>query len=115
MACRSRASWLRPPCAAHPSELALPLALPLAVIIVLLQVINVGIITALFAILGVSAIALYISCILPMVFFTMAKLFVPIWLPFPPYMPVNGTAMNYAGPIMGAVLLFALADCCVSG
>lgn len=115
-----------------------------AFVIVLLQLINIGSTTALFAILGVSTIALYISYILPIIFFSLAKLggdriqygpfkmnrafglavnlfaiiygiFVLIWLPFPPYMPVTGTNMNYAGPIIGAVLIFALADWCITG
>ena len=114
-----------------------------AAVIVLLQLINIGSSTALFAILGVSTIALYISYILPIVFITLAKIrgdhipfgpfrmgkfglavnifaiiygiFVLIWLPFPPLMPVTGVNMNYAGPIMGAVLIFALLDWCVTG
>jgi len=38
-----------------------------------------------------------------------------IFLPFPPYLPVNGATMNYAGPIMGAVIVVALGDWVVSG
>ena len=115
-----------------------------AFVIVLLQLINIGSTTALFAILGVSTIALYISYVLPILFVTLAKLrgdrilygpfrmgpvvglavnifaiiygvFVLIWLPFPPYIPVTGTNMNYAGPIIGAVLVFALLDWCITG
>lgn len=31
-----------------------------------------------------------------------------IWLPFPNYLPVTATNMNYSGPVLGAVLLFAV-------
>jgi choline transport protein len=115
-----------------------------AFIIVLLQLVNIGSSTALFAILGVSTIGLYLSYILPVVFITLARLrgdnvqygpfkmgrwlgltvnlfaivygiFVTIWLPFPPYLPVTSTNMNYAGPIIGGVLIFALLDWFISG
>lgn len=42
-------------------------------------------------------------------------IFILTWLPFPPYMPVTGTNMNDAGPIIGAVLIFALLDWCTTG
>ena len=107
-------------------------------IIALLQLINIGSITALYAILSLSAIALYISYVLPIIFFALTKLrrdhipygpfhlgrwglpinlfsivygiFVLIWLPFPPFMPVTALNMNYGGPVMGAVIVFALVD-----
>lgn len=88
-----------------------------SVIIVLLQLINIGSSTALFAILCASTLGLYLSYVLPLIFFTLAKLrgaqihygpftlgrwglainvfaicyavFIIIWLPFPPYMPVT--------------------------
>ncbi|KAI1845585.1 hypothetical protein JX266_008196 [Neoarthrinium moseri] len=31
-----------------------------------------------------------------------------IWLPFPQTLPVNGANMNYSGPVLGAVLVFAI-------
>jgi choline transport protein len=115
-----------------------------AIIIILLQLVNIGSSTALFAILGVSTIGLYLSYILPVVFIILAKLrgdnvqygpfkmgrwfglavnvfavvygiFVTIWLPFPPYLPVTSTNMNYAGPIIGGVLIFTLLDYIISG
>ena len=43
------------------------------------------------------------------------QIFILIWLPFPPYMPVTGVNMNYAGPIFGFVILFALLDWFVTG
>lgn len=112
-------------------------------IIVLLQLINIGSSTALFAILSLSTIALYISYVLPILFILLAKLrgdhitygpfklgkagvfinafsviygvFILIWLPFPPYLPVTAENMNYGGPIMGGVILLALLDWCISG
>jgi choline transport protein len=128
----------------HPT-LRIPLnALGLvSTVIVILQVINIGSSTALFAILGLSTIGLYLSYVLPVLFIVIAKLrgeridygpfklgaaglpinifavvygiFILIWLPFPPFMPVTGTNMNYAGPIMGALLLAALADWFITG
>ena len=131
----------------HPT-LRIPLnALGLvSVVIVLLQLINIGSSTALFAILGVSTIGLYMSYTLPILFILLTKLrdphsirygpfklpggfvgiainafavlygvFILIWLPFPPFMPVTAVNMNYAGPIIGGVILFALLDWAISG
>lgn len=42
-------------------------------------------------------------------------LFVIIWMPFPTFLPVNSVNMNYAGPIVGAVILGALLDWCITG
>jgi choline transport protein len=42
-------------------------------------------------------------------------LFVLCWLPLPSLRPVDRETMNYAGPIAGAVILFAIGDWCVSG
>jgi choline transport protein len=36
--------------------------------------------------------------------------FVIIWMPFPAVIPVTGNTMNYAGPLVGAVILGALGD-----
>jgi choline transport protein len=128
----------------HPT-LRIPLnALGLVVVVVaLLTIITVGNTTAFFAILSLNTLALYISYIIPMVFFLLAKLrgdaipygpfklgrfglpinifaivyalFIIIFLPFPPLLPVTGANMNYGGPVMAAVILFALADWVVSG
>lgn len=112
-------------------------------IIVLLQLINIGSTTALFAILSLSTIALYMSYLLPILFILLAKLrgdhitygpfrlgkagilinafsvvyavFVLIWLPFPPYMPVTSENMNYGGPMMGGILILAVLDWFISG
>ena len=112
-------------------------------IVMLLNLINLGSTTAFFAILSLNTLALYISYIIPMVFLVMTKLrgdhipygpfrlgrwglpinifaiiyaiFIAIFLPFPAFVPVTAVTMNYAGPIMGFVILFALADWFVSG
>jgi choline transport protein len=112
-------------------------------VVVLLTLITVGNTTAFFAILSLNTLALYLSYLMPILFFTLAKLrgdhipygpfrlgklglainifaivyaiFIIIFLPFPPIVPVTGKNMNYAGPIMGAVILFAIADYVVGG
>jgi choline transport protein len=109
----------------------------------LLNLINLGSTTAFFAILSLNTLALYISYIIPMVFLVMTKLrgdhipygpfrlgrwglpinifaiiyaiFIAIFLPFPPFLPVTAKTMNYGGPVMGFVILFALADWFTSG
>jgi choline transport protein len=128
----------------HPT-LRIPLnALGLVTIVVmLLNLITIGNTTAFFAILSLNTLALYISYIMPMVFFTLAKLrgdsipfgpfrlgrfglainifaiayaiFIAIFLPFPPIVPVTAANMNYGGPVMAAVILFALLDWVISG
>jgi choline transport protein len=42
-------------------------------------------------------------------------IFVLIWMPFPGALPVNGSTMNYAGPIVGAVVVAAVSDWCING
>lgn len=110
----------------------------------LLNLISIGNTTAFYAILSLNTLALYISYIIPMIFFTLAKLrgyphinygpfqlgrfclsvnifaivyaiFITIFLPFPPKVPVTSANMNYGGPVMGAVILFALLDWTISG
>jgi choline transport protein len=128
----------------HPT-LRIPLnALGLVIIIVvLLTLISIGNTTAFFAILSLNTLALYISYVMPIIFFMIAKLrgenipygpfklgrfgllinifsilygiFIIIFLPFPPLLPVTGANMNYGGPVMAAVILFALADWAISG
>jgi choline transport protein len=107
-------------------------------IVMLLNLINLGSTTAFFAILSLNTLALYISYCIPILFFIMAKLrgddipygpfrlgrfglpinvfalvyaiFISIFLPFPPYVPVTGATMNYGGPVMAFVIIFAIAD-----
>jgi amino acid transporter len=113
------------------------------VVIVLITLISVGSTSAFFAILSLNTLALYISYLIPMIFFTLAKLrgdhipygpfkmgryalavnvfaivyaiFIIIWLPFPATIPVTAKGMNYGGPVVGMVILFALADWNISG
>lgn len=42
-------------------------------------------------------------------------LFVLIWMPFPTFLPVDSVNMNSAGPIVGALILGALLDWCITG
>jgi choline transport protein len=113
------------------------------IVVALLMLINLGSATALFAILSLSSVALMMSYVLPIIFFTLAKLrgdhipygpfrlgrwglpinlfaivygiYILIWLPFPPYLPVTAKNMNYSGPILGAILIFALFDWSIWG
>ena len=102
----------------------------------LLALLNIGSTTAFGAIIALSSLALYfsyfiaISCMMyarfnkaePLklggwnlgcwgssinTFALVYTLWVMIFLPFPSTLPVTSSNMNYAGPIFGAVLLFA--------
>jgi LPXTG-motif cell wall-anchored protein len=42
-------------------------------------------------------------------------IYVIIWMPFPAVLPVTGKTMNYAGPLLGAVIIGALLDWFISG
>ena len=125
--------------AVHP-RLRIPLnsLMLVATIVVLLILINIASVSALFAILSLGNMALYVSYLINIVFFLLHKLrgsplihgpfklgkvgyainifsicflvFIIIWLPFPPFLPVTGPNMNYAGPIFLAVVLLALVD-----
>ena len=113
------------------------------VVVVLITLISVGNTAAFFAILSLNTLALYISYLIPMIFFVMAKLrgnhipygpfrmgryglfvnffaiayaiFIAIFLPFPATMPVTAASMNYGGPVVGLVILFAICDWLISG
>jgi len=41
--------------------------------------------------------------------------FVILWIPFPTELPVTGSNMNYAGPLLGALIIAALLDWTISG
>ena len=41
--------------------------------------------------------------------------FIIIWLPFPPGLPVDASNLNWSGPIMGLVILFAVSDWYLNG
>ena len=42
-------------------------------------------------------------------------LFIIIWIPFPTVLPVTGSNMNYAGPILLAAILGGITDWVISG
>lgn len=42
-------------------------------------------------------------------------IYILIWMPFPGFLPVDGINMNYAGPIVGAIIIGAVVDWCISG
>ncbi len=109
----------------------------------LLSLIYIGSSTAFNAIISLQAMALCVSYMPPILFLAIRRIrgtapppgpfslgrsgllvnvlalaylvFVVIWMPFPQSLPVNGSTMNYAGPIFGAVILGAIADWFISG
>lgn len=109
----------------------------------LLHLISIGSTIAFTAILSLTTLALYISYLVPILLILLRKLegrhpaygpfrlgrwgipinifallygiFVVIWLPFPPVLPVTALNMNYAGPVMIAVIIIALLDWAISG
>lgn len=111
----------------------------------LLAIINIGSSTAFNAFISLPALALYISYFFPIFFlfwrrftsdqapipwgpFKLGRagpfvnfgamgyiIFVLIWMPFPGALPVDRWNMNYAGPIVGAVISAAGIDWCISG
>lgn len=129
----------------HPSlKLPLNALILIGTCLILLAIINIGSSTAFNAFISLPAFALNISYFFPIFFlfirrFTSSEpipwgpfhlgfwgpiinlgamcyiIFVLIWMPFPSFLPVDGLTMNYAGPIVGAVILGALFDWCVSG
>ncbi|KAF2796058.1 amino acid transporter [Melanomma pulvis-pyrius CBS 109.77] len=99
-----------------------------SIVIVLLSLINIGSSTALNAILSLSTIALYTSYIIPITCLIFMRFRVPdkIYdsqagraeisegqLVFGPWN--LGPTMNYAGPVFGLVLVFAMADYAIRG
>ncbi|KAK1140016.1 hypothetical protein N8T08_010925 [Aspergillus melleus] len=112
--------------------------------VIALSFIQIGSTAAFNAILSLSTMGLYISYLLPLIFlvikrftapgeipqgsFTMGKWGLPvnlvailfatyfvIFLPFPAEIPVTAENMNYAGPVLGFVMLFACGDWVVRG
>jgi amino acid transporter len=109
-----------------------------------LSFIQIGSTAAFNAILSLSTLGLYISYLIPLGLlvwkrltapqdipqgnFTLGKLGLPInlvailfatyfsiFLPFPATLPVTAENMNYAGPVLGFVMLFACVDWAVRG
>ncbi|RMZ79610.1 hypothetical protein DV737_g3311, partial [Chaetothyriales sp. CBS 132003] len=109
----------------------------------LLGLSNIGNTTAFIAILSLATVGLYFSYVMPLAFALLRKLqgrhppygpfrlgiwsipvnvaglafgiFIVIFLPFPPMLPVTGATMNYVAPILGAVVVLALVDWFVGG
>lgn len=42
-------------------------------------------------------------------------IYIAIFLPWPSVVPVTAATMNYGGPVMGAVIIFALLDWVIGG
>jgi amino acid transporter len=113
------------------------------VICCLLGLINIGSSTAFNALISLPTIALYISYLIPILFLVIRKLqnrhpkygpfklghwglpinlfalvfiiYILIFLPFPTMPAVTGVNMNYAGPLVAAIILMALGDWFISG
>lgn len=49
------------------------------------------------------------------VFALLYLIYVVIWMPFPTVLPVTADYFNYAGPILGAVILGAIVDYAING
>jgi choline transport protein len=128
----------------HPT-LRLPLnALALVgVVSFLLSIIYVISTTAFNAIISLQAMALSVSYIPPIFFLALRRIrrdapqpgpfdcgrfglvinlfalvylvFIIIWMPFPQVLPVTKDNMNYAGPLLGAVIVGALIDWVIGG
>lgn len=115
-----------------------------AICVALLALINIGSTAAFNAFISLTALALYVSYILPILFllwrrisrpksivwgpFRLGKYGVPLnllalcyvlflvaWMPLPTILPVDANNMNYAGPLFAAVILGALLDWVISG
>lgn len=109
----------------------------------LIMLINLGSTVALEAILSLSAVGLYLSYMMPILFFMIKRyqgeipthapfrlgkwglpinlfalafgLLVIIFLPFPSFLPLTWNTMNYAGPILGVVIILAAVDWFTTG
>lgn len=109
----------------------------------LIMLINLGSTYALEAILSLSTVGLYLSYIMPITFFMIKRwqgeipthapfrlgrwglpinllalafgIFMIIFLPFPSYLPVTWNTFNYAGPVLGVIIIFALLDWFTTG
>lgn len=109
----------------------------------LLSLINIGSSTAFNAIISLSTVSLYVSYLIPIsclvlkrfsgekiawgpwtlgrfgpainIFALVYGVFICIFLPFPSQRPVTAVNMNYAAPVMGVVIVFAVTDWFVRG
>jgi amino acid transporter len=129
----------------HPTlKMPLNALILIGVCLFLLAIVNIASSTAFNALISLPTLALYLSYFFPILFLFIRKLtrsmpipygpfklgrwgipinigaicyllFTMIWIPFPIMLPVTRDNMNYAGPVLGAVLLCAVADWCISG
>ena len=128
----------------HPTlQIPLNALLLVGVIDALLALINIGSSTAFNALVSLPTIALYISYFIPITLILIRKLrgahpaygpwrmgrwgvpinifslvyilYIVIWTPWPQLLPVTASTFNYSGPILLAVILFALLDWSISG
>lgn len=109
----------------------------------LIMLINLGSSYALEAILSLATVGLYLSYLMPITFFMLGRIrgtiptdapfslgrwgtpinifalafgvFMIIFLPFPSFVPVTWATMNYSGPVLGIVIIFALLDWFTTG
>jgi choline transport protein len=132
------------PTKVHPT-LKLPVnALALiGTIVFILAIIYIASATAFNALISLQALALHVSYFIPIFFMAIRKIrgppppygpfklgrlglvtnifalvyliFVVLWMPWPSVLPVTGSTMNYAGPLVGLVILAALADWMLGG
>jgi hypothetical protein len=114
-----------------------------ATCILLLAIINIGSPVALNAFISLPALGLFISYFIPIFFIFLKRIssdpptygpfklgwlglpinilamcyliFITIWIPFPGALPVTKDTMNYAGPLVGAIIVGALLDWFISG
>jgi amino acid transporter len=115
-----------------------------ATVVVLLSFIQIGSTAAFNAILSISTLGLYVSYLIPLILLVIKRfrepqeiprgvfhmgrwglpvnlfaiafaIYVSIFLPFPAQVPVTRENMNYAGPVLGAVMIFACVDWVVRG
>ena len=113
------------------------------VITVLLSIVYIISTTAFNALIALQAMALAVSYVPPIFFIMVRKMrgeplpdgpyklgrygvyvnllallyliYIIIWMPFPSVLPIDGKTMNYAGPLLGAVIVGALLDWVISG
>ena len=132
------------PIKVHPT-LKLPVnALALiGTIVFILAIIYIASATAFNALISLQTLAVHVSYFIPIFFMTIRKIrgppppygpfklgrrgvatnvfalayliFVVLWMPWPSVLPVTGNTMNYAGPLVGLVILAALADWMLGG
>jgi amino acid transporter len=128
----------------HPRlQIPIPALCLVGFICSLLALVNIGSSVAFAALVSLPTTALYISYFIPILLLLLRKLagkhpqygpwklgrwgipinlvsllyivYVLIWIPFPPSRPVTAESMNYSGPLVLAVIGFALLDWFTTG